>query len=407
MNLFDILGPVMVGPSSSHTAGAVRIGYISGKLLQDHVVKAEILLHGSFATTGIGHGTDKALIAGLLGMRPDDIRIPDSFFLAKKDGMEFSFSTITLKDAHPNTAVLRLTGEHGRKIAVVTDSNSGITQAQAKEMGVAVLPMPFMIDGETYYEDITLTREQFYQRLKDNADIATSQPTPDSILKMWDKLLKEYDQIIHIPMSSGLSGSCSTAMMLAGEDEYEGKVFVVDNRRISVTQYQSVKDAQMLAAMGMDGTQIKKRLEETAADSVIFITVDTLKYLKKGGRITPAAAALGTLLKIKPVLIILGEKLDSFAKARTMKQAKTMMMNAIQKELDGRLHDSECRNCHLAIAHTDNEEAALEFKKEVEERFPNADVYMAPLSLSIACHIGPGSLAVTATRKMEEEHEKN
>ena len=198
------------------------------------------------------------------------------------------------------------------KIAVVTDSNSGITQAQAKEMGVAVLPMPFMIDGETYYEDITLTREQFYQRLKDNADIATSQPTPDSILKMWDKLLKEYDQIIHIPMSSGLSGSCSTAMMLAGEDEYEGKVFVVDNRRISVTQYQSVKDAQMLAAMGMDGTQIKKRLEETAADSVIFITVDTLKYLKKGGRITPAAAALGTLLKIKPVLIILGEKLDSF-----------------------------------------------------------------------------------------------
>ena len=293
------------------------------------------------------------------------------------------------------------------KIAVVTDSNSGITQAQAKEMGVAVLPMPFMIDGETYYEDITLTREQFYQRLKGNADIATSQPTPDSILKMWDKLLKEYDQIIHIPMSSGLSGSCSTAMMLAGEDEYEGKVFVVDNRRISVTQYQSVKDAQMLAAMGMDGTQIRKRLEETAADSVIFITVDTLKYLKKGGRITPAAAALGTLLKIKPVLIILGEKLDSFAKARTMKQAKTMMMNAIQKELDGRLHDSECRNCHLAIAHTDNEEAALEFKKEVEERFPNADVYMAPLSLSIACHIGPGSLAVTATRKMEEEHEKN
>ena len=293
------------------------------------------------------------------------------------------------------------------KIAVVTDSNSGITQAQAKEMGVAVLPMPFMIDGETYYEDITLTREQFYQRLKDNADIATSQPTPDSILKMWDKLLKEYDQIIHIPMSSGLSGSCSTAMMLAGEDEYEGKVFVVDNRRISVTQYQSVKDAQMLVAMGMDGTQIKKRLEETAADSVIFITVDTLKYLKKGGRITPAGAALGTLLKIKPVLIILGEKLDSFAKARTMKQAKTMMMNAIQKELDERLHDSECRNCHLAIAHTDNEEAALEFKKEIEERFPNADVYMAPLSLSIACHIGPGSLAVTATRKMEEEHEKN
>ena len=293
------------------------------------------------------------------------------------------------------------------KIAVVTDSNSGITQIQAKEMGITVLPMPFMIDGETYYEDITLTQEQFYRKLKDNSDISTSQPTPDSIMKMWDELLKEYDQIVHIPMSSGLSGSCSTAMMLAGEDEYEGKVFVVDNRRISVTQYQSVKDAQMLAAMGMDGAQIRKRLEETAADSVIFITVDTLKYLKKGGRITPAAAALGTLLRIKPVLIILGEKLDSFAKARTMKQAKTMMMNAVQKELDERLHDSGCKDCHLAIAHTDNEEAALEFQKEVKERFPDADVYMAPLSLSIACHIGPGSLAVTTTRKMEEEHEKN
>ena len=293
------------------------------------------------------------------------------------------------------------------KIAVVTDSNSGITQAQAKEMGITVLPMPFMIDGETYYEDITLTQEQFYQRLKDNSDISTSQPTPDSIMKLWDELLKEYDQIVHIPMSAGLSGSCATAMMLAGEDEYEGKVFVVDNHRISVTQYQSVKDAMMLADMGMDGAQIKKRLEETAADSVIFVTVDTLKYLKKGGRITPAAAALGTLLRIKPVLIILGEKLDSFAKARTMKQAKTLMMNAIQKELDERLHDSECKDCHLAIAHSDNEEAALEFKKEVEERFPDADIYLAPLSMSIACHIGPGSLALTATRKMEEEHEKN
>ncbi len=293
------------------------------------------------------------------------------------------------------------------KIAVVTDSNSGITQAQAKEMGITVLPMPFMIDGETYYEDITLTQEQFYQRLKDNSDISTSQPTPDSIMKLWDELLKEYDQIVHIPMSAGLSGSCATAMMLAGEDEYEGNVFVVDNHRISVTQYQSVKDAMMLADMGMDGAQIKKRLEETVADSVIFVTVDTLKYLKKGGRITPAAAALGTLLRIKPVLIILGEKLDSFAKARTMKQAQTLMMNAIQKELDERLHDSECKDCHLAIAHSDNEEAALEFKKEVEERFPDADIYLAPLSLSIACHIGPGSLALTATRKMEEEHEKN
>ena len=287
------------------------------------------------------------------------------------------------------------------KIAVVTDSNSGITQAQAKEMGVAVLPMPFMIDGETYYEDITLTREQFYQRLKDNADIATSQPTPDSILKMWDKLLKEYDQIIHIPMSSGLSGSCSTAMMLAGEDEYEGKVFVVDNRRISVTQYQSVKDAQMLAAMGMDGTQIKKRLEETAADSVIFITVDTLKYLKKGGRITPAAAALGTLLRLKPVLTIQGEKLDAFAKARTMKQARSMMITAITRDLEARFGDVTGEKTYIDVAHTDNAEMAQELAAELRELFPETEVHVEPLSLSVACHIGPGALAIAATKKLE------
>ena len=287
------------------------------------------------------------------------------------------------------------------KIAVVTDSNSGITQAQAKEMGITVLPMPFMIDGETYYEDITLTREQFYQRLKDNADIATSQPTPDSILKMWDKLLKEYDQIIHIPMSSGLSGSCSTAMMLAGEDEYEGKVFVVDNRRISVTQYQSVKDAQMLAAMGMDGTQIKKRLEKTAADSVIFITVDTLKYLKKGGRITPAAAALGTLLRLKPVLTIQGEKLDAFAKARTMKQARSMMITAITRDLENRFDDMTGEKTYIDVAHTDNDEMAQELAAELRELFPETEVRVEPLSLSVACHIGPGALAIAATKKLE------
>ena len=291
------------------------------------------------------------------------------------------------------------------KVAVVTDSNSGITQAQAKEMGVYVLPMPFMIDGTEYLEDINLTQKEFYEHLSGDHDVSTSQPSPETILNLWEKLLEEYDAVVHIPMSSGLSSSCQTAKMLA--DDFDGKVQVADNHRISVTQRRSVQDALDMAAAGMDAEAICKKLEDTGLDSTIYVTVDTLKYLKKGGRITPAAAALGTLLKIKPVLIILGEKLDSFAKARTMKQAKTMMMNAIQKELDGRLHDSECRNCHLAIAHTDNEEAALEFKKEVEERFPNADVYMAPLSLSIACHIGPGSLAVTATRKMEEEHEKN
>jgi len=222
---------------------------------------------------------------------------------------------------------------------------------------------------------------------------------------LWDRLLKEYDQVVHIPMSSGLSSSCETAMALSMDEAYEGKVFVVDNQRVSVTQYQSVKDALMLAAQGADGARIKERLEETKGDSVIFITVDTLKYLKKGGRITPAAAALGTLLKIKPVLIILGEKLDAFAKARTMKQARTLMLNSIQKELETRLGDSQCQYSHLAIAHTQNAEAAEEFRKELQEKYPSDDIIVAPLSLSISCHIGPGSLAVTATRKMVEEYE--
>ena len=287
------------------------------------------------------------------------------------------------------------------KIAVVTDSNSGITQIQAKEMGITVLPMPFMIDGETYYEDITLTQEQFYRKLKDNSDISTSQPTPDSIMKMWDKLLKEYDQIVHIPMSSGLSGSCSTAMMLAGEDEYEGKVFVVDNHRISVTQYQSVKDAQMLAAMGMDGAQIRKRLEETAADSVIFITVDTLKYLKKGGRVTPAAAMIGTVLNIKPVLTIQGEKLDAFEKARGVKQAKKAMIKAMKKDMDKRFAKERAAGIMgLHIAYTANDKEVIDgWIVEVKEAFPDFEVDAHPLSLSVACHIGPGALAIACEKK--------
>ena len=291
------------------------------------------------------------------------------------------------------------------RIAVVTDSNSGITQKQASEMGVFVLPMPFMIDGDTYFEDITLTQEQFYEKLENDADISTSQPSPDAVMELWDKVLAEYDQLVHIPMSSGLSGSCQTATMLAMEEQYEGKVFVVDNQRISVTLAQSVKDAQMLAAQGADGAYIKKRLEETKMDSAIFITVDTLKYLKKGGRITPAVAMIGTLLKIKPVLSIFGETLDSYAKARTVKQAKSIMVEAIQKELAERLQDPECKHTHIGVAHTQNAEAAEDFVKELQEIFPDADFMVAPLSLSVSCHIGPGSIAVTATRKLVEEDE--
>lgn len=290
------------------------------------------------------------------------------------------------------------------KIAIMTDSNSGITQSQAKELGLYVLPMPFTIDGKDYFEDINLTQKEFYEKLREGSDISTSQPSPEAVTDMWDMLLKEYDQVVHIPMSSGLSGSFQTARMLS--EDYEGKVEVVNNQRISVTQRQSVLDAKKLAENGMDAGQIREKLEKEKFESSIYITVDTLKYLKKGGRITPAAAALGTLLRIKPVLQIQGEKLDSFAKARTMKQAKTMMLSAIQKELETRLGDPECRHTHLAIAHTQNAEAAEEFKQEVMERYPQADIVIAPLSLSISCHIGPGSLALTATRKMVEEDEE-
>lgn len=285
------------------------------------------------------------------------------------------------------------------KIAIVTDSNSGITQEQAKAEGVYVLPMPFMIDEKTYYEDIDLTQEQFYQRLEGGAEISTSQPVPETVTDLWDRLLKEYDQIVHIPMSSGLSGSCQTAMMLA--QDYEGKVFVVNNHRISVTQRQSVLDAKKMADAGKTGEEIARILYECRYDSSIYITVDTLKYLKKGGRITPAAAALGTLLRIKPVLTIQGERLDAFAKARTMKQAKGIMLSALKKDLEERFGDGECRHTHLQIAHTCNHEAARELEQELKEMFPGCSVYTDALSLSVACHIGPGSLAVACSRELE------
>ncbi len=285
------------------------------------------------------------------------------------------------------------------KIAVVTDSNSGITQKEAKEYGVNVLPMPFFINGETYFEDIDLSQEQFYEKLEGNAEISTSMPAIGSVTDLWDKLLEEYEEIVHIPMSSGLSSSCETAFMLA--QEYEGKVQVVDNQRISVTQKQSVLDAAELAERGKSAEEIKNYLEETKFDSSIYIMVDTLVYLKKGGRITPAAAALGTLLKLKPVLQIQGEKLDAFAKARTVKQAKNIMIDAIKNDFTKRFGDESGESMHLFIAYTKDRETALAFKEQVQEAFPKAEITMAdPLSLSVACHIGPGSLALACAKKL-------
>lgn len=286
------------------------------------------------------------------------------------------------------------------KVAIVTDSNSGLTQRQGEKAGVYVLPMPFMMGGETYYEDISLTQEHFYEKLKEGIEISTSQPSPGDIIDLWNKLLKEYDEVVHIPMSSGLSSSCETARMLA--EDFDGKVEVVNNQRISVTQRQSVLEAKAMAEKGMTAAEIRKRLEETKMDSTIYITLDTLEYLKKGGRITPAAALLGTFLRLKPVLTIQGEKLDAFAKARTTKQAKSMMIAAVKKDMEERFKDAEGRNSHLFVAHTHNEAAALEFKRELEEVFPHTgDIYVDNLSLSVSCHIGPGALAVACSKKLD------
>ena len=293
-----------------------------------------------------------------------------------------------------------------KKIAIMTDSNSGITQKEAAGLGISVLPMPFMINDATYFEDINLTQDRFYEFLENDAVVSTSQPSPDSLIHMFHKLLAEYDEVVHIPMSSGLSGSCQTACMLAQEPEFDGKVFVVNNQRISVTQTQSVLDAVELAKKGYDGAQIKKILEEDKFNSSIYIMLDTLFYLKKGGRITPAAAALGTLLKLKPVLQIQGVKLDAFAKARTKSAGKSMMLQAIKNDIENRFggfDESAKERVMLHIAYTKDAEEAELWKQEVMEAFPGFRLKMAPLSLSVACHIGPGALALACTRNLIAE----
>lgn len=283
------------------------------------------------------------------------------------------------------------------KTAIVTDSNSGITQSRGKELGIYVLPMPFFIDGELFLEDISLTQEQFYERLGADSDISTSQPSPGDVMELWEKLLKEYDEIVHIPMSSGLSNSCDTAVSIA--EEYGGRVQVVNNQRISVTQEQSVYDAMTLRDRGMSAREIREVLEREKFQSSIYITVDTLKYLKKGGRVTPAAAAVGTVLNLKTVLQIQGEKLDAFAKVRGWKAAKRTMLNAIEKDLTGRFADVKY-DMVLGMAYTCSSEEAQEWKQEITERFPGYEIVEGPLSLSVACHIGPGAMAVTCMKKI-------
>ena len=282
------------------------------------------------------------------------------------------------------------------RIAIATDSNSGITQEGAKELGIRVLPMPFYINGELYYEDITLTQEEFYQRLAEDADISTSQPAPADVIGLWEELLEEYDKVIYIPMSSGLSSSCETAMGLARD--FEGKVYVVNNQRISITQRQSVLDAMELRDAGLGAEEIVDVLMKEKLEASIYITVDTLKYLKKGGRVTPAAAAIGTVLNLKPVLTIQGEKLDAFAKVRGIKSAKKTMLDAMEKDIKQRFAGKEV---HLEAAYTCSEEKAQEWKEEIAARLPGYEIHMDKLSLSVACHIGAGSMAIACSKKIE------
>jgi DegV family protein with EDD domain len=284
------------------------------------------------------------------------------------------------------------------KVAILTDSNSGITQAEAKELGVYVIPMPFYINEQLYYEDIDLTQEQFYEKLTQGGEITTSMPITGNLIDLWDKLLKDYDQVVYIPMSSGLSSSCATAQMLS--EDYDGRVVVVDNHRISVTQKLSALEAKKLADMGKTAEEIRDALMEIKAASTIYITVDTLEYLKKGGRLTPAVAAIGSLLKIKPVLSIYGEKLDKFAMARTMKQAKSIMIDALKKDMQNVLHTDNLDDVIISIAHTQNQEAAEKFREELLAEFPGKEIWIDPLSLSVSCHIGPGALACTVTKKL-------
>ena len=288
------------------------------------------------------------------------------------------------------------------KVAVMTDSNSGITPEEAKTLGITSITMPVVIDGKVYMEGADINRKEFFEAQQSGKDVTSSQPSPGVLMDAWEELLKEYDEIIYIPMSSALSASCHTAIQLS--EEYDGKVQVADNHRISVTMRESVNDAIWMAGQGMSALEIKNKLEEDAYNASIYIAVDTLEYLKKGGRVTPAGAALGTVLNIKPILTIQGGKLDAFAKVRGMKKAEAKIIESIRKDIETRFGDVEKSKIIIAGSGTlENDEDRAAWIATLEREFEGYKVAYDPLSLSISCHIGAGSLAATVTAVSREE----
>lgn len=288
-------------------------------------------------------------------------------------------------------------------VIIVTDSNCALTEEEVKQMGVEVQPTPVLVNGNQYFEEENLTQKQFYEFLKaEDTTVSTSQPNPYDVAERWRRLLKSYDEILYMPLSSGLSETALVIKhMSETEPEFIGKVFVVDNHRVSITQRQGVEDALKMIKEGKSAKEIHDWLMDTATYSAIYIAVGTLKFLKKSGRLTPAVAAIGTLLKIKPVLQIQGAVLDKYAQVRKLSDAKATMIDALRKDMEGRFADLRAQGkLTVAVAHTDCYEEAEIFKQEIIKAFPDVDfTYVAPLSLSVACHIGPGALACAVTVK--------
>ena len=280
------------------------------------------------------------------------------------------------------------------KIAIVTDTNSGMTEEEAEDLGVHLLPMPFIINGTTYFENLDLTQEEFYKYLEEGADLSTSQPAPGDLLALWNKLLKSYDYILHIPMSSTLSSSTASACMFA--QEFNGKVLVADNKRISVSLQQAVRDAVTWKKEGLSASEIRDRLEQTSNDANIYLSVDTLKYLKKGGRITPAVAAIGSLFHMKPVLTFKNGDLGVFKKTRGRKSSWKNMLQAVKNDSQT---EYKGREVLYAAAYSGEPELGKAWEAYIREEFPEAQVSMTRLPLSISTHLGPGVCGIACMAK--------